>query len=339
MRQDKSSNTWRRGYRELVNELAGLKGLGDWPKVRKEIESAVLSVVGKPTRNAIDDQQVKIMDEMDFAGFSRKRINYFVDDWTRVTAWLFTPEGKDVRPAILCCHQQTHRGKDEPAGMDGSPLLAFAQHYAEKGYVTLAPDSITAGDRVSSGLEPFDTKLFYKDYPKFSAMGKMLSDHMSAVDVLAEMKGVDSARIGVIGHDMGGYNALMLAAFDERVQSCVASCAFTLMATDEDPGRWARKSGFVLMPKLRKSIETREFPFDWDGVLALIAPSPTLLITALNDDVLPNTKSCEEAAQRAAKVYKLFGAENAIENVTHRDGHTMSTEALMAADEWFERWL
>lgn len=321
-----------------MTDITTLKDLSDWPKLRKDIESAVVGLMGKPSSNSVDPQ-VKIVDEMDFPGYIRRRINYFVDDWTRVAAWQFVPDSQDVHPAILCCHQQTHRGKDEPAGIDGSPLLAFALHYAEKGYVTLAPDSITAGERVSSGLEPFDTKLFYKDYPKMSALGKMLNDHMRAVDVLTETKGVDSARIGVIGHDMGGYNALILSAFDERIQCCVASCAFTLMAEDEGRDRWARKSGFVLLPKLRKAFENGELPFDWDQILALIAPAPTLLITSLNDEVLPNPRSSEEAVSRARTVYKLLGAESAIENVTHREGHTVSNDGLAAADEWFDRWL
>lgn len=319
-------------------DIANINSLDVWQDARKEIESAIVGVMGKPSRNAIDPQ-IKIIDETDFAGYSRKRINYFVDDWTRVAAWLFVPDGQDMHPAIICPHQQTHRGKDEPAGIDGSPMFAFAQRYAEKGFVTLAPDSITAGERVSSGLEPFDTKLFYKDYPKLSAMGKMLSDHIRAIDVLSEIKGVDEARVGVIGHDMGGYNALMLAAFDDRIQACVASCAFTLMEVDDEPERWARKSGLVLLPKLRKALENGKRPFDWDQILALIAPAPTLLVTGLNDEVLPNPQSCEDAANRAATIYKLLGAGEAIENVTHRDGHTIGTEGLAAADEWFDRWL
>ena len=203
----------------------------------------------------------------------------------------------------------------------------------------LAPDTITAGDRISSGLAPFDTKAFYKDNPKMSAMGKMLSDHIYAIDAMCEVKRVDSARIGVVGHGLGAHNALFLAAFDERIQTCVASCGFTRFAVDTGPERWARESGFVYLPLLRDAVKSGKFPFDWEHILALVAPSPTFLISALNDSCFPNTKSCEKAVQLASTVYKLLGAHNALTLLTHNEGHRMTPEALEAADDWFERWL
>ncbi|MDP7638382.1 MAG: dienelactone hydrolase family protein [Candidatus Hydrogenedentes bacterium] len=319
-------------------ELAKLKSLGDWPKMRRGIEGAVTAVMGKPPKNPID-LQVKVVEDLDVGGVSRQRINYFVDDWTRVAAWLFVPDTHDEKPAIICCHQMTAKGKDEPAGLDDNGLMAFARHYAERGYVTIAPDCITAGERVSSSREPYDTSAFYKDNPKQSALGKMLFDHMRCVDLLEEMREVDSARIGVLGHDIGGYNALLLAAFDERVQACVASCGFTRFAEDARPDRWSGASKFVPLPKLSASVAKGEYPFDWDDVLALLAPSPTFIVTALNDEILSNTKSCAKAVSRAQKVYKLLGAEEAMQDLTHEDGHTFTREALDAADDWFDRWL
>ena len=319
-------------------ELAKLKSLADWPKMRRGIENAITSLMGKPPKNPID-LQVKVAEDLDIGGVSRKRIDYFVDDWTRISAWLFVPDTHDEKPAVVCCHQMTPKGKDEPAGLEGDALMAFARHYAERGYVTIAPDCITAGERVSSSCGPYDTSAFYKENPRQSVLGKMLFDHMRCVDVLEEMRDVDPARIGVVGHDMGGYNALLLGAFDERVQACLASCAFTPFAEDAQPDRWSGASDFVPLPKLSAAVAKGEYPFDWDEVLALLAPSPTLIVTALNDEVLSNTKSCAKAVSRAQKVYKLLGAEEAIQNLTHKDGHTFTREALDAADDWLDRWL
>ncbi|NIA12703.1 MAG: prolyl oligopeptidase family serine peptidase [Nitrospiraceae bacterium] len=283
--------------------------------------------------------QTKTADEVQCAGYVRRRVNYFVDECERVSAWLFVPEEKEEIPAILCCHQKVPQGKDEPAGLEGEPVLALAQHYAELGYVTLAPDCITAGDRVSSGLDPFDTKQFYHDNPKKSALGKMLSDHIYAIDMLSEVKHVDSARIGVIGHGLGGRNALLLAAFDERVQVCVASCGFTRFAADTDPSRWVEDNGFAQMPLLRDAVKKGKFPFDWEHILAMAAPSPTLLITALNDELLPDGKSCQKALKLANNIYNLLGAQDALDIQTHNDGHRMTADSLQWADEWLERWI
>jgi dienelactone hydrolase len=319
-------------------ELNKLKSASQWAGARKEIEAAVLDVLG-PFQREHAELQVKVTDEQFHPGYLRRRINYFVEDWERVSAWLFLPEDGDDVPAILCCHQMTPHGKDEPAGIEGDRALAFARHYAELGYATIAPDCITAGERITPGRQPYDTSGFYKEHPKKSAMAKMLWDHMHALDVLAELKSVDPARIGVIGHSLGAYNALFLSAFDERVRCCVASCGFTRFADDDNPDRWVRDSGFCHIPRLKDAVAAKRFPFDWEHIIALSAPTPTLLLTALNDPTFPHTESCDVAVKQARKVYELLGAPDALRNFTHEAGHTVPYEALAEADDWFDRWL
>lgn len=163
------------------------------------------------------ETQVKTMDETDYPRYTRKRVNYFVDEWTRISAWLFVPHLKEEMPVVLCCHSRVPQGKDEMTGLKGPSPMAFAQLFAERGYITLAPDCITAGERSPGRAEPYHTENFYKEYPKSSLLGKMLADHVYGLDMLSEMNLVDNARMAVIGHGLGGTNALLLAAFDERI--------------------------------------------------------------------------------------------------------------------------
>jgi hypothetical protein len=158
-----------------MQDLTKLKGLSEWPPVREKIDAAVRDVLGYMDPERVE-LQMKTLDEMSFPGYTRRRVNYFVDEWERVTAWLFVPDGRDEVPGILCCHQAVPQGKDEPAGVKGDPCLALAQRYAEMGYVTIAPDCATSGERQSHGLQPYDTKSFYKDNPKKSILGKMMQD-------------------------------------------------------------------------------------------------------------------------------------------------------------------
>lgn len=319
-------------------DLSKLKSLAEWPKGREEVLKALTKLLSKlPEEHA--ELQIKVIDEFPQLNYVRKRVNYFVDDWARVSAWLFVPDGKDMVPGILCCHQRVPQGKDEPAGITGDRSLALAAHYAEQGYATLAPDCITAGERISPGLAPYDTSNFYKDQPKMSAAGKMLVDHMHALDLLAQTRNVDSARLGVVGHGLGGFNALLLAALDERVQACVSSCGFTRFADDAKPERWTGDNGFITIPKLESSLASKEYPLDWEHILALAAPNPTLVMTALNDPELSNTKSCEKAVKLARKIYGLLGEKDALEIYTHKNGRCIDPEGLLRADEWFERWL
>lgn len=319
-------------------DLRALKDAADWSRAKKEIGESVKQLLGQRTSKRAE-LQLSVVDEIEYANYVRQRVNYFVDDWTRVSAWMFLPKHQEESPAILCCHQECKQGKDEPAGLAGNGRMAFAAHYAELGYVTLAPDCVTAGERVSSRLAAYDTTLFYKDNPKSSMLGKMLDDHLHALDVLEEERRVDAARIGVIGHGLGGTNALLLAATDGRVQCCVASCGFTRFSTDPDVERWVSSTGMNLLPKLREAIENKTFEVDWEHLLAMAAPSALMVITALAGTPLANPESCGEAVEQVEKLYKYFGAPRAIDHFTHEDGYQMTYEALDMADDWFERWL
>lgn len=329
---------WAQGRGKMF-ELDKLKSPIEWPGTRSKIVEAVSEILGPlPKKRA--ELQVKTLDERDFPGYVRKRINYFVDEWDRISAWLFIPEGREESPAIVCCHQESALGKDEAAGLGGDSRLALAQRYcAELGYITIAPDCVTAGDRVLTKQEPLKSKGFYKGSNKFSLWGKMLSDHLHAVDVLSEMKRVDASRIGVMGHGLGGANAVLLAAYDDRIQSCVASCGFTRFETDKTPNRWIDPEGLCLLPKLKSAFDFGKFPFDWEHLLALAAPTPMMVLTNLMDSPYSNPKSCEKACQEAAKVYKILGASSAINHFAHNDGHTITSNTIELADAWFERWL
>ncbi len=318
--------------------IDSLAEVTDWPKQRKGIQDILRKLLGKLPKQRVD-LQLKTIDEQDFPGYSRRRVNYFVDEWERVTAWVFVPEFEEDAPALLCCHSEVPQGKDECAGLEGDPNLALAKHYAELGFVTIAPDTITAGERVVPGKPPYDTSVFYKEHSKSSALGRMFIDYQHAIDALAEINHVDDERIGVVGHGLGGTNALILSALDDRIRTCVASCGFTRFAEDPGISRWLEDDVFTALPQLQKPIEDDEFPIDWEQIIALAAPTPMLTITALNDDRHANTASCDAAVESARPIYRGLAAGRAISNVTHKKGRTFPIEALTQADEWFDSWL
>lgn len=319
-------------------ETGQVKDLADWPKHRAQIESAVNGVLGPLSREK-PDLQVKVMDELSFPGFVRQRVNYFVDEWERVTAWQFLPEDAEDCPAILCLHDRHPDGKNEPAGISGDPHLAFAQRLAELGYATFAPDCVTAGERVLSSRVPYDSSTWYAEHPRGCLLGKILQDHMRALDALQETRQVDGERIGVVGHGFGGTNALLLAATDPRIRATAASCGFVPFEKDSNLRRWFDDDGLVLAPKLQSAAEKRAFPFEWDDLLAMIAPNPTLLLTAQNDEQLPEAKHCKKAVESARNVYSLLGSSEALKEIRHKEGHRMTFELFDSVVAWFDQWL
>ena len=57
-------------------------------------------------------------------------------------------------------------------------------------------------------------------------VGERLDPILRAVDLLCSLPEVDPARIGVIGHSLGGHNAIFVALFDDRLKAVVSSCGF-----------------------------------------------------------------------------------------------------------------
>ena len=54
---------------------------------------------------------------------------------------------------------------------------------------------------------------------------KGIFNHMRCVDLLQAREDVDHERIGVLGHSLGGHNAIFLGAFDIRLKVIVSSCS------------------------------------------------------------------------------------------------------------------
>ena len=78
---------------------------------------------------------------------------------------------------------------------------------------------------------------------------------------------------------------------------------------------------------------------DWEHILSLAAPTAVQIITSLSNAIQANPKSCQKAVATAGKIYKMLGAESALDHYTNYDGRDLTETTLEVADEWFERWL
>ena len=62
-----------------------------------------------------------------------------------------------------------------------------------------------------------------KDNPHWSGSGKLLYDNQLLVDLACEDERLDSERIGVMGHSLGGKIAFYMACLEPRLKAAVAS--------------------------------------------------------------------------------------------------------------------
>ncbi len=327
-RPDKLHLLWRRDRRGVEHPITRPK---EWRARRAEILDALRRVMGDPPRPAARRPgNIEVIHEERLPEFARRQITFGTPDGDRVPAWLLIPANRSSRaPAMLCLHQTTPLGKDEPAGLAGNPDLYLAAELARRGFVALAPDYPNFGDY---RLDPY--ALGYA-----SATMKGVVNHRAAVDVLAALPEVDARRIGVIGHSLGGHNALFLAAFDERVRAVITSCAFNsfFKYRGGDLAGWSH-AGY--MPRIAREYggDPRRMPFDFTEVLAAVAPRPVFINAPVGDDnfELSGVWDCVAAAR---PVYRLWKAEEALVLVTPAAGHEFPAATRQAAYEWLERQL
>ncbi len=234
---------------------------------------------------------VRVVEEQRGSGLWRRKIRFATEPDDAGWAWLYVPAAlREPAPAMLCPHQTTPFGKDEPAGLDGLPNLHYALELAQRGYITLAPDYPNFGD--------YHLDVYALGYA--SATTKGIWNHMRAVDVLQQMDEVDANRIGCIGHSLGGHNTLFAAAFDERIRCAVSSCGFTLFRRNWGTGDikdWSHKG---YMPRIAEQYDCdgSKMPFDFEDVLSLIAPRPVFVNAPEHDAfVVDGVRECADAVR------------------------------------------
>jgi dienelactone hydrolase len=286
----------------------------DWAIRRKEILEGMQAAMGPlPDRSHLPPPDMKVTSEVKGEGFKRLTISYVLGAGRgerRVPAYLLIPDaavaGKRL-PAIIALHPTSKIGKGECAGL-GQPHGRYGIELAQRGDVVLCPDYPSFGDYACDFSDPA------------FASGTMLgiAGHMRGIDLLQSLPQVDGQRIGVIGHSLGGHNAMFLAAFDPRVKVVVSSCGWTPFA-DYYGGNLAGWTSPRYMPRLKDvyHLDVKAVPFDFYEVAAAIAPRPFFSNSPLRDSNF-DVKGVRKAEPQVRKVYQLLGAPDAF-RVAHPD--------------------
>jgi acyl-CoA thioesterase I len=302
----------------------------DWAIRRAHILLNLQQVMGRlPDDSQRVPLDVQVVEESREGKLIRSKITYQSDPLGRVTAWLLLPadSGKEKRPAILALHQTFSSGKDEPVGLAGSKNMHYGRELAERGYVVLAPDYPSLGEHA------YD----FAKHPEYaSGTMKAIWDNIRAVDLLAGLPEVDPERIGVIGHSLGGHNALFTAAFEPRLRAVATSCGFTSLRKDDLPS-W---TGPRYMPRIASEYagDIRRLPFDFPEILAALAPRPVLACAATRDDDFDasGVRDCLTAAQ---PIYRLLGEPEHLQAEYPDAPHDFPPDTRQRAYEFLEQHL
>jgi dienelactone hydrolase len=282
---------------------------------------------GGERRVPLDLETIETIDEPKYV---RRKIRYSVEPGDRVTSWLLVPKSaKRPLPAMLCLHQTTSIGKDEPVGLGGKVNLRYAKELAERGYVTIAPDYPNFGE------SKFDA--YAAGYASASMKG--IWNHLRAVDVIVGLAEVDPARIGVIGHSLGGHNSIFAALFDPRLRVVVTSCGF-----NDFPhyygGKIAGWSHAGYMPRLLSvyGLDPARVPFDFPELLGALAPR-AVFVNAPKRDANFDVVGVELCVASARPVFELLGAGDRLRAVHPDTEHDFPPEIRESAYRFIDEIL
>ena len=304
----------------------------DWAERVTDIKNNMQQVMG-PLHDTSrwTPLNIQTISEEKTPKYLRRKIHFTPEVGDQVPAWLLIPNDAVKAPAMLCLHQTTQIGKDEPAGLGGKPSLHYAHELAERGYICLVPDYPSFGEY------PYDFKTQGAHRPSGSM--KAIWNNMRAVDLLQSLPQVNKDRIGVIGHSLGGHNSLFTAVFDDRIKAVVTSCGFTPFH-DYYGGKVAGWTSDRYMPRIRDVYENNadKIPFDFYEVLAAIAPRAVFSNSPLHDSNFDIT-GVRKAFTKAGEIYTLLKAEKNLTLVTPDAPHDFPDAERHAAYQWLDQRL
>jgi dienelactone hydrolase len=242
-----------------------------------------------------------------------------------------------------------------PLGPDGKmkpgplPVVIWLHAYSyATGYsrwVDAAFDSLTqkgfailAFDQLGFGTRGPDVHEFYNQYPRWSLLGKMVTDTRGAIDALSALDSIDHSRIFLIGYALGGKVGLVTAALDDRVKAVASVCGFDpLQHTAPGDGtegvqHYSHLHG--LLPRLGFFAgEEARLPFDYDRVLALVAPRPALIVAPTLDRYV-RVEAVRSEVEQARKVYELLGRREALHLETPLDFNRFMVDRQEQVIDW-----
>jgi hypothetical protein len=313
-----------------------------WERKRPSVIRRAEALLGQApeTRGGLNP---RVVSEARREGYLERRVAFVSGNGDEIKGYLLIPDGASAsspRPAILALHSTVNGGAGVTVGIDSTHRNRYyGLELARRGYVVLAVDVISSGERIYPGFGEFDTGGFDRQFPRWSAMGKMLHDHIRSVDYLTGLAEVDSSRIGTIGHSLGGYNAFFLQAFDPRIKAAVTSCGFVCMGTSMYPFRFARQEWFVHFPNLRDYLRSGIVPCDMHEVMALCAPRPLFNYSARKDHIFPDFWATDAGLKQVRRLYQAIGASERFEVVIGEGDHDFPDEIREQAYRWLDKWL
>ena len=327
------------------------RNFGKW---KKEARAKVFEcMMAPPLKAAAYDMKVIAEERRD--GYTARKVEFNVNAYSRIVAYLLVPDGKGPFPAVNMLHD--HGGhlfigkekmirpfdEDTVVTNDADRWVErlydssyFGDFLARHGYVVFSADAPMWGERGRE--EGVDRSKYDIIAGNMMMLGRDLSafmtyDDIAGTDFLSTLPCVDASRIGCAGCSMGAYRAWMLSALSDRVKAGAAIC--WMVTTDVQMSVKDKKreyGGFAnCIPALRQYL-------DYPHIASLACPKPMLFINGSRDHLFP-VDGVRSAFDTMHAVWDSQGASGDLETEIWDIPHSCGLKAQERVLEFFEKVL
>jgi dienelactone hydrolase len=273
----------------------------------------------------------------DLGDVVREKVTYAVEAAERVPAYVFVPQGQGPfprRPLPSPARRRVpgRQGRAGGAGLDARPALRdraraarLRHHRARRAGLRRAPGL----GRQAQGRELRAVRGPPPHHGGQVSPGQIRLGRAARPRLPGDAPEVDRARIGMIGHSLGGQETLFTTAADTRIRAAVSSCGFGSLRVLERDRILHNFALFV--PGLAEA-------GDYGAVLALVAPRPFLVAARSEDPIFP-MEGIEETVSAGRAAYAAAGASDRLATFYEPGPHQFSPAMREAAYAWLDRWL
>ncbi len=301
---------------ERAQAVARIQTRADAERRKTQVREKILALIGGIPGHA-GPVAVKEFGTLAGDGFTVQKLAYESLPGLWVTANLYLPSsGNGPFPAVLLAPGHGAAGKQED--------YSFGGNFARSGVIALAIDPLGQGER----LQYFDPEM------KKSIVGNPTGEHgevnvpammvgedvaryfvndsMRGIDYLISRRDVNADRIGAMGCSGGGTSTAYLAALDERVKVAGVACYITSFKELLPSATGVQEAEQSIPHFIEQGL-------DFGDYVELFAPKPYAIISTMSD-MFP-FEGARQTHDEAARIYKLYGAEDHLQWITGPGGH------------------
>jgi dienelactone hydrolase len=320
--------------------VAPVKTRAEWQLRRAEILRGMTQIMGPlPGREKCCPLDLRVEENKDCGSYARLLVSYMSEPGSRVPAYLLVPKDallfNKKLPAILALHptdmQYGHRVLVEQLRAN---YRAYGRDLAERGYVVLAP-----AYPLMANYQPDLKALGYQ-----SGAMKAIWDNMRGLDLLEAQPFVRKGKFGVIGHSLGGHNAIFTSVLDPRIGVIVSSCGFDSFQAycGGDPANWQPGRGWCQTRYMPRLADYRghlaDIPFDFYELVAALAPRP-VFVNAPTRDANFRCQSVDSILNAASAVYRLYHVPKTLQAAYPDCDHDFPPDVREAAYRFLDQHL